>query len=167
MLYKAAERQYFGDAHTYVYSEDVIVCKSTIKFMGMLLLSMSFCGIAAAQGRTQSTLVSEASYTAESTEAQQVRQWLSVNAPFRSNSEIGNPAYLGDVTVVVTRTTSGMVRPSSPGDGPPVPLPSSGVEGDTIEVTSSSRGWTQTWSYIWRGGGWRLTAYRYYQTVPR
>lgn len=140
---------------------------AVVKWLGILWMSLVFSGTAAAQSTVQSTLVSEASYESGSVEAQQVRQWLALNAPFRSSSEIGNPAYLGDVTVVVTRTVPGMMQPSAPGDGPPVPLPVSGAEGDTIEVTSSSRGWTQTWSYVWRSGGWRLTAYRYFQTVPR
>jgi hypothetical protein len=45
----------------------------------------------------------------------------------------------------------------------PVPLPTTGDEGDTITVSSCGGGWSQAWSYDWVSAGvnsgWSLTAY--------
>lgn len=116
------------------------------------------------------SLTSEATYRAASPEAREVQRWLMEHATFHKGVMIGEPDKLGDVRVVYQAKASSGFQPTAPGDGPPVPLPPGGNLGDTITITSSSGGWTQTWSYVWvgntAGGNWSLIEYRFFRNRP-
>lgn len=117
---------------------------------------------AADQYTSQTTSRSE--YLAGSDEGRQIQEWLRAkDAPFGPGRTLKFAP--GDRISVEFRQTSvvnGMVAQSVP--PPPVPLPTSGQPGDTITVTHTSGGWTQSWPYQWSGnsiaGAWGLIAYR-------
>ncbi|MBB5942403.1 hypothetical protein [Xanthomonas sp. 3307] len=117
---------------------------------------------------TSQFVVTTSTYTEKSIEKQAVVAWLQQHAEHVNGKLIGEFDRVGDVTVTYSRETeAGRAYPQSPGDGPPVPLPASGRPGDTISVSSCSRGTNQTWSYTWvsnsAGGTWVLTSYKYNQ----
>lgn len=133
--------------------------------LGALLL-VATAGNACAQGTYQTTRLTEAEYRSGSREALDVQRWLVANAAYANGDVLGDFNRLGEISVLykaVTSSVAGVVK--TPGDSPPVPLPSFGNPGDTISITSTSGGISQTWSYAWQGsstsGGWILTSYTY------
>ena len=117
---------------------------------------------AADQYTSQTT--TRAEYTAGSDEGLQIQEWLRAkDAPFGPGN--ARKFASGDRISVELRSTlvaNGRVARSVP--SPPVPLPTSGQPGDTVTVTHTSAGWTQSWSYQWsqnsRAEAWGLIAYR-------
>jgi len=131
-----------------------------------LLLTIGSVYAASRDGITVA-VSTEASYRAGTTEAKSIQFWLQKNAQYANGQMVGEPAKLGDVTVIY-QTSSGS-RQSAVGDGPPVPLPASGKPGDKISISSTSGGVTQTWSYSWQGsssgGQWILTSYTWVKST--
>lgn len=111
----------------------------------------------------------EASYQQGSPEAKEVVRWLTQHAEYRNGQMLGDLSKIGPISVrIVSISTQGMAGAESVGGDPPVPLPASGNNGDTITVSSCSGGASQTWSYVWVGnsisGSWQLTSYSYVRT---
>jgi hypothetical protein len=114
-----------------------------------------------------SQITASAEYSANSRQGVQVQQWLlQQGAPSAPGL---NTRFSSGDRLKVTRTTAArpdnVVATASPGDGPPVPLPTNGNPGDRISVTHESGGYVQTWTYQWFGsstnGGWGLIKYTY------
>lgn len=117
---------------------------------------------------TSQRVVTISTYTENSVEKQAVVAWLHQHAEHVNGKLIGELDRVGDVTVTYNReTAAGHADAQSPGDGPPVPLPPDGHPGDTISVSSCSRGVSQVWSYTWvsnaASGTWGLNSYKYTQ----
>jgi hypothetical protein len=119
-----------------------------------------------------SQITASAEYSANSRQGIQVQQWLlQQDAPSAPGL---NMRFSSGDRFKVTRTTAtrpeNVVASASPGDGPPVPLPTKGNPGDTISVTHQSGGYIQTWTYQWFGnstnGGWGLIKYTYERVGP-
>lgn len=117
---------------------------------------------AADQYTSQTT--TRAEYIADSDEGVQIQEWLRAKeAPFGPGHTLKfAPSDRISVELRSTSVASGVATQSV--RSPPVPLPTSGQPGDTITVTHTSGGWTQSWSYQWSGnsiaGAWGLIAYR-------
>jgi hypothetical protein len=81
----------------------------------------------------------------------------------------GLPYDVGRITLTIT---AGTVRPAMfpgpphdpPNMGPPMPLPASGSEGQTLTMISQTTTIYQSWIYVFEGraGGWREFSYRGY-----
>lgn len=79
----------------------------------------------------------------------------------------GLPYEVGRITITITSGTS---PPSTlpdapiepPHEGPPVPLPANGTEGQTLIMTNQTTTIYQQWMYVFesRGGVWREFSYR-------
>jgi hypothetical protein len=113
---------------------------------------------------SKTTMTSTASYAAQSSEAQRIVDWLvSHDAPAKNGSLV-NYATKGTFSVRM-ETSRTSVTQQSVGDAPPVPLPTDGHNGDIFDITHSTGGITETWTYTWQGGfngGWVLTDYEYH-----
>lgn len=146
----------------------------TRKDMKKLLLKallISFLPLTLIQGASAATTSQQtttSSYAANSAAVSQIQAWLLDHATYQKGSMIGDPGKLGTVQVTYIAHLVGSPRnlqTQGVGDNPPVPLPAGGNPGDTISVTSSSGGYTQSWSFEWHsnssGGGWALTSYTY------
>ncbi|MCW0460359.1 hypothetical protein NB717_001427 [Xanthomonas sacchari] len=120
--------------------------------------------VAGAAPSSQYTITTTATYADKSPEKQAVVAWLQQHAQYVNGHLIGEFDKLQDVTVTYTRTTDGRVRPQSPGDAPPNPLPP-GQPGDTYSVSNCTGGVSQSWSYKFvsgsNGGTWVLVDYKY------
>ena len=126
---------------------------------------------ASAQTIITQTVATQGEYKAGSREAKEVLYWLTTHAAYNNGEVIGNFDKLGKVKVVYSAiASSANVRANGVGDSPPVPLPFFGNPGDTITITSTSGGITQTWSYTWQGssagGNWVLTSYSWTRSPP-
>jgi hypothetical protein len=147
------------------------------KLISLLFIALIIVGggqVQAASPIVKFTTAATATYRANSSEAQDVQQWLARNAKFVNGSMLGDLDKIGDIEIVYARagtSASPTAGPGGPGGGPPVPLPATGNPGDQISITSSSGGWTQTWSYTWTsssgGGFWQLVEYHYFKNNPR
>jgi len=133
-----------------------------------LLLGVPLC--TQAQQSLTRAVATNATYAAGSAEVRDIRSWLLRNAEYHNGAMIGDPDRLGAVRVTYTAVASAVQSLASPGDQPPVPLPATGNPGDTMSITSSSRGYTQTWTYQRVGsstsGSWSLIEYRFFQDRP-
>ena len=98
--------------------------------------------------------------------------WLSsysdrVDQTILNGHLIGDFDQIGDITVTYSRETAsdGRANPQAPRDMPPTPLPEGAKPGDTYEVSSCTRGVSQSWSFVFAnnsyGGSWHLVDYKY------
>lgn len=136
----------------------------------VLAACMALSGSVNAGTVVKSTVRTESTFAANSVEVRGIEAWLYQNASYVDGKMVGDLNKLGTVKIVYTSASrSPNMRPMSPGDGPPVPLPASGQAGDTISISSSHGGYTQTWEYEWvpdsNGGHWVLTRYEYIKTA--
>jgi hypothetical protein len=135
-----------------------------------LLLAFGAAQIATAKGVISRAITTVSDYRAGSAEVAQIQVWLQNHAQFVNGVMVGDPANLGNVRVTYTKISANSVQANSVGDGPPVPLPTSGNPGDVISISSISGGITQNWTYTWVGdsttGGWVLTSYSYSNKPP-
>lgn len=133
-------------------------------------LAFSLASNAGARETIRSVVTTEAIFRTGAPEVHEIQRWLVEHAAYVKGAMVGDPGKLGDVQIVYTANLPDS-QIMSPGDGPPVPLPPTGSPGDEITITSSSGGWTQTWSYRWVSGTtfgrWVLFRYEYFQTMPR
>lgn len=115
-----------------------------------------------------SQITASAEYSAGSGEGAQIQQWLlQQGAPHAPGvtMRFSKSDRFTITRTTLTRSTRIAAAAASPGDGPPVPLPTSGNPGDSISITHQSGGFIQTWVYEWfgssTGGGWGLVRYTY------
>jgi len=103
------------------------------------------------------TVVQESAYGAGSADLEFITDWIVRRSPAHAPM-----LPLGAVTVRHTFTANARdVRLSRP-NGPPVPLPSSGREGEELTITSRSPdGGVETWGYTWHDQGWVLVEYHF------
>lgn len=110
----------------------------------------------AAPLKAGTTIQSRTEYSANSSESASVFAWLEARSP--EHAPLTPP---GKITVTVKRIGQGMATRSG-SDGPPVPLPSSGNQGEEITVTNRQPdGTIETWAYTWIDSGWVLVEYHY------
>lgn len=104
-----------------------------------------------------STTVSKMTYAVKPNEYKQIHAWIIRNSPAYAPLQP-----LGSVTVTRTvRAASSMLRPAG-SDGPPVPLPSNGLEGEEITITNTTPdGGSETWAYTFTNGAWKLVEYHF------
>ena len=105
----------------------------------------------------------QASYHANTAEATAVKRWLIDRASRTEQGQsLGDFDNLGNITIRVDTPSSGNAL-SNP--YPPVPLPASGSQGQTISIGSCGGGISQQWVYLWVGtsgnGGWVLQSYSF------
>ena len=134
-------------------------------FSSLLLTLLSVANPASAQ-QIKTSVSSEIVYPASSSQAAYLKQWLYDHAEYRNGSLLGDFSALGKITVKVMSHFRSAAFDS--GNGPPVPLPTTGQNGDTISVSSCGGGASQTWSYVWAGGaggGWVLMSYSFVRTT--
>lgn len=114
-----------------------------------------------------STTTTTQKYLSGSPEIDAIYAWIREKSP-----EHGPIGIAKEISITNTETLTGRVVRSSPGSGPPVPLPGSGTPGQTITIISSfPNGGFESWTYTWQrsaggggggsGGGWVLSEYEY------
>ena len=156
---------------TLIYFVGRLMQTRTITTIFLCIFLACASTIAPAQTIITRTLTTQGEYRAGSREAKEVLYWLTTHAAHNNGEVIGDFDKLGNIQVVYSAiASSANVRANGVGDSPPVPLPPSGNPGDSITITSTSGGITQTWSYTWQGssagGNWALTSYSWKRSPP-
>ncbi|EFF45639.1 conserved hypothetical protein [Xanthomonas citri pv. aurantifolii str. ICPB 11122] len=120
----------------------------------------------AKEAKVTTLLTTQKVYSANAPEVGAIRDWITKHSPEYQ------PLLKGGV-VTVKRTgpagSSSMATASQGPGGPPVPLPASGLPGETFEVTQTyPNGGYETWIYVWglqdipSGlGDWQLQSYKF------
>ena len=95
--------------------------------------------------------------------------WLEAhNAP--SKHDLFESSALNGEFLVSIKTFRGSVSDRAHVSDPPLPLPPSGTNGETITIAHTGGGVTETWTYTWvsngQGGGWVLTYYEFQRNTP-
>ena len=113
-------------------------------------------------------LTTHATYTANSTQAKAIQQWLRDHPGFQEGRRLGDPEQFGTLSVTYRLTLADDGRAYALGDPtyPPMPLPRTGNNGDTVSITTCTGGSVeQTWTYEWVGdsdsGDWVLVSYSF------
>ncbi|WP_155742307.1 hypothetical protein [Xanthomonas graminis] len=132
--------------------------------LAVQLIALPFFASAAVSSQV---VVTESTYSATSSETQQVVLWLQQHTARVNGRPVGDFNQIGDITVAHSRETAsdGLAHLQSPGDPPPTDLPTHAQPGDTYSVSSCSKGVSQTWSFVFvnnsSGGFWKLADYKY------
>lgn len=103
------------------------------------------------------TVVAKSIYPAGSAETGFINDWI------RRNSPDHPPMFsLGTVSVTHTRRGPRGLQQGATSAGSPVPLPPTGVEGETITINNTlPDGGSETWGYTWTNGAWKLVSYSF------
>ncbi|MET3010425.1 hypothetical protein ABXT00_13990 [Stenotrophomonas koreensis] len=132
--------------------------------LGLASATLPFESLANPQ-QISSTTTTTLKYLSGSPEIDAIYAWIREKSP-----EHGPLGIAKEISITNTETLTGRVVRSSPGSGPPVPLPASGSPGQTITIMSSfPNGGFESWTYTWQsrpasaggGGAWVLSMYEY------
>lgn len=140
-----------SNSSTFVIAVALALASATIPFESL-----------ATPQQISSTTTTTQKYLSGSPEIDAIYAWIRDKSP-----EHGPLGIAKEISITNTETLTGRVVRSSPGSGPPVPLPASGSPGQTITIISSfPDGGFESWTYTWRsrpggGGAWDLSMYEY------
>lgn len=138
-----------------------------------ITLSLGLVGSGSAHARTsdlETVTTSTATYGVTSREGRQIIDWLMAHDAPSKQGLFESSDLKGEFLVSIKTVRGSASDRADVGGGPPVPLPPSGTNGETVTIAHTGGGITETWTYTWvsngQGGGWVLTYYEFQRSTP-
>lgn len=134
--------------------------KHTLSTRALILAALPLVAPAGNADTPQDTLqiATRTSHAPGTPQWRQIHDWLAQHSAAMDGKPKGDPERLGTITLAYSTT-----RPMTTGPIPqPVPLPATGMPGDTIGIASCAQGHLQTWNYVIDDGQdhrWILQSY--------